>query len=79
LICVVDTVEAAKVVGAAGFVYALTPLLATDCPLVLFTVQMIKVYCVTMLSPVIDFDVALAAAVVVVSELQSAGATAPDL
>jgi hypothetical protein len=76
---VVETVDVARFVGAAGLVYTLTPLLATDCPLVLFTVQMIKVYCVTMLSPVMDFDVALAAAVVVVSELQSAGATAPDL
>jgi hypothetical protein len=59
-------------------VVALTLDEAADRLEVAFTVQIINEYCVAAARPVMDLDVAFAAAVVVVPRLQLAGALAPD-
>lgn len=74
---VVDVVVTVKLVGVAGFVYALTPAVATESPPDVFELHIINEYWVAIPSPVIAFVVAFAAAVVVVPELQLAGAVAP--
>ena len=70
-----------KFVGVTGAVSVVAEMSAeaVDWPLVVFTVQIMKVYCVPDVNPEIDFVVALAAAVVVVSESQLDGAVAPNL
>ncbi len=65
--------------GAAVLVYMDTPEDAMESPAAVSEVQIIKVYCVPAVSPVMDLLVALAPAVVVESEVQVAGAAAPDL
>lgn len=79
LICVALDGTAENVVGVVGIVVAVTDEVAADIVEDEFIVQMMNVYWVALLSRVILLLVALATAVVVVSELQSAGAIAPDL
>ena len=65
--------------GTAALVNIDTPEDAVESPAAVSEVQIINVYCVPAVSPEIDLLVAFAAAVVVESEVQVAGADAPDL